>query len=373
MALKQTPLFETHRELGGRMVPFAGWEMPVQYSSIIEEHGAVRERVGLFDVSHMGEIIVKGPESAGFLDKITCNEVASMEAGQVRYNAVLNKEGGLVDDITIYRVKDDEFFIVSNASNYESVTRHLKDFASSTEAKGVEITDESNDWHLLALQGPFAQEVLEAQSGYALAKMKYYHFEDFSQDGETIRISRTGYTGEDGFEIYSSPAAGLRIWKELLEAGKERGILPAGLGARDILRLEAFYPLYGHELNETWTPPQSGIGFIAKEKEIPYSGYEKIIDHKKNGPPGRVVGIALEGNGIPRDHYPVFDAAGENRLGEILSGAFSPTLKKGIGSAYLAAEHTEKGTRVQVEIRGRMVPAVVHRGPFHRGGAGAVK
>lgn len=366
MGNRQTPLYEQHKALGGRMVPFAGWDMPVQYSSIIQEHQAVRAKAGLFDVSHMGEIIVKGPKSLDFLEFLTCNAVSSMQDGQVQYNVVLNEQGGLVDDITIYRLARDEYFVVSNASNYEAVAQH---FEKNT-TDGVEIENQSDAWHQLAIQGPHAENIFTRITGLNLNDLAYFTFRDVKYKNASLRISRTGYTGEDGFEIYSDIEPGIALWNELLEGGRADGLLPAGLGARDTLRLEAFYPLYGHELNAEWTPVQSGIGWVVKEKPVPYLSYDKIIDHKKNGAPGRVVGFVLEGGGVPRDGYRVFAADGTTELTTVLSGSHSPTLSKGIGSVYLPMEHAAADTQIQVELRNRLVPARVHRGAFVKGSAG---
>lgn len=363
MTMKRTPLFELHQSLGARMVPFAGWEMPVQYSSIIEEHKAVRENAGIFDVSHMGEIIVSGEGALRFLDMVTCNRVASIEDGQVQYNAVVNEDGGLVDDITIYRLSSTEFFVCSNASNYEAVEAHFRKYKPND----VTVINESEDWHQIALQGPNAESLLKKVTGVDPSEIYYFRFKDYESDDHLLRISRTGYTGEDGFEIYSDVAAGVKLWEELLATN---AVVPVGLGARDTLRLEAMYPLYGHELNATLTPVESGIGWIVKDKDEPYLGYERIMEHKKNGPPGRVVPLVLEEAGVPRDDYPVLDAGGAKELGRILSGTHSPSLGKGIGTAYLPAEAANEGTELLVEIRKRRPRARVVKGPFVQGTAG---
>ena len=365
MVTRRTPLYDLHRDLGARMVPFAGYEMPVQYTSIIEEHHAVRNHAGLFDVSHMGEIVVSGADSARFLDSVTCNEVAALEPGRVQYNAVTNNGGGLVDDITIYCLSATEFFVVANASNHEAVTKHFLENKASYE---VDITNRSEDWHQLALQGPKSVEVLKQATGLDCKHLQYFSFEDVEHEGERLRISRTGYTGEDGFEIYSEIETGVKLWRRLLANGTV-GIKPCGLGARDTLRLEARYPLYGHELNETWTPVESGIGFIVREKKAGFLGSERILAHKRSGAPGRVVGFTLETAGVPRDGFPVLDANGK-ALGQVLSGTHSPTLKKGIGTTYVPIGESAAGTSLKIEVRGRALPARVLSGPFVRGSAG---
>lgn len=361
MDLRKTPLNEIHRKLGGRMVPFAGWEMPVQYSSIIEEHMAVRNGAGIFDVSHMGEILVKGKGSVSFLESITCNRINEIANGQVQYNAVLNEAGGIVDDVTVYRVNAEEYFIVSNASNYEAVEKHLRKYAP----QDVEIENQSAAWHQIAFQGPHADDMMSDYLGKSLHSIHYYRFEDLSFQNKTIRLSRTGYTGEDGFEIYSDVETGLRIWKELLEKYSSKGLLPCGLGARDSLRLEARYPLYGHELNETLTPVESGIGWIVKEKDKPFFGYEKIISQKLRGSEFKVAGFILEEAGVPREGYDVISAGG--KLGKVLSGGHSPLLKKGIGTALLPAGCPEE---ISIDIRSRPHAARLHKGPFYKGSAG---
>ncbi len=363
MELKKTPLNQTHRESGGRMVPFAGWEMPVQYSSILEEHSSVREKAGLFDVSHMGEIVVRGDNALSFLEKLTCNAISEIQDGQVQYNAVVNEQGGLVDDITVYRINSREYFIVSNASNYEKVENHFRRYSES----GVDIINESAQWHQIAIQGPLAENFLEGWLGKKLDGIAYYRFKDINHRGVNYRISRTGYTGEDGFEIYSDIEPGISLWKDLLAKYGRSGLLPAGLGARDLLRLEVRYPLYGHELNEEWTPVESAIGWIVKEKKIPYLGYEKIQEQKKNGPPGRVTGFILSLPGVPRENYPVH-YSGSSEPSRVLSGGHSPKLKKGIGTVYLPSGFA--GEEIGIEIRSSKIAAAIHKGAFVKGAAG---
>ncbi|MEQ9362621.1 MAG: glycine cleavage system aminomethyltransferase GcvT, partial [Leptospirales bacterium] len=312
------------------------------------------------------EIIVKGPKALDFLEFLTPNTVSAMQDGQVQYSAVLNAKGGLVDDVTIYRLAQDEYFIVSNASNYETVTKHFE----KNSGDGVVIDNQSDQWHQLAIQGPRAEKIFTKITGLQTRDIAYFTFRDLTYKGARLRVSRTGYTGEDGFEIYSDVEAGVALWDALLEGGAADGLLPAGLGARDTLRLEAFYPLYGHELNADWTPVQSGIGWVAKEKATPYLGYDAVMDHKKNGAPGRVVGFILDGGGVPRDGYRVFAGDGTTELTTVLSGGHSPSLGKGIGSVYLPMQHAAADTPLQIELRNRLVPAHVHRGAFVKGSAG---
>ncbi|MBM9499946.1 glycine cleavage system aminomethyltransferase GcvT [Leptospira sp. 201903071] len=362
---KKTPLYESHRALGAKMIPFGGWDMPVQYSGIIAEHNATRESAGLFDVSHMGEIFVTGEPKAilDFLESVTCNSVASLSEFQVQYNAVLNEKGGLVDDVTIYKFSPEKYMICSNASNYEAVTAHLLKYLP---AKDVQVEDQSLRWHQIALQGPKANEIFSKYLGKELDSIKYYHFAILPFQDEEIIVSRTGYTGEDGFEIYSSIPLGLKLWKEILEFGKEFGLVPCGLGARDTLRIEAKYPLYGHELNDAWTPIESGIGWIVKEKQTPFFSSEKILSQKKNGVPSKIVAFSLTEAGVPRENFRVLDSQG-NEIGKTTSGTFSPSLKKGIGLALISAEKIKDGEPIQIEIREQPKQAIITTMPFIQG------
>ncbi len=364
MDLKSTPLNQIHRELGAKMVPFGGWDMPVQYTGIIQEHLSTRSHAGLFDVSHMGEIFVTGSREdvLALLEKTTCNLISNMEIGQVQYNAVLNETGGLVDDITIYKFSDEKYMICSNASNYPAVTAHLQKYATGT----CKVEDKSATYHQIALQGPNANAIFESYLGKDLSSLLYYHFIELDFKGETYLISRTGYTGEDGFEIYTSVPVGVQLWKDLLQIGKPFGLIPVGLGARDTLRLEAKYPLYGHELNSEWSPIESGIGFIVKEKSIPYFGYERIQNDKKNSPKKRVVGIILQEPGVLRENFPIFSSDGKE-IGKTTSGTHSPSRKESLGLAILDLAYTPNNTEIFVEIRGSKKKAIVYTSPFIKG------
>jgi len=343
------------------MVPFAGWEMPVQYSSILQEHQAVREKAGLFDVSHMGEIEVKGTTAEEFLDSVTCNRVQEMQDGQVQYNAVLNEKGGIVDDITIYRVNPESFFVVSNASNYEAVTAHFEKYKIA----GTDVQNISNTIHQIAIQGPLAEDILRDFLNLDLSSIGYYRFKDMDSRFGKLRLSRTGYTGEDGFEIYSDVNAGVEIWKGILAQKSSSGLIACGLGARDLLRLEARYPLYGHELNETWTPVESGIGWIVKEKTSVMPGYARVLEQKKSGPANQVVGFKLMEGGVPREGYAVVNESGAE-LGKVLSGGFSPIVNAGIGTAFLPV-----GLEAfYIQIRDKKVPAKAEKKAFVQGTAG---
>lgn len=371
MELKQTPLHDIHIQLGAKMVPFGGWDMPVLYTGIIQEHQATRSAAGLFDVSHMGEIFVTGNNSKQvltFLEKLTCNTIGTMKPGQVQYNAVLNDSGGVVDDITIYKFSDLKYMICSNASNFEKVTKHLISYANEE----VKVNNDSSQWHQIALQGPKANEILTKYLNKDLNSILYYHFEEIPFQNETILVSRTGYTGEDGFEIYTSNTLGVKIWNELLILGKEFGLVPVGLGARDTLRLEAKYPLYGHELNDDWSPVESGIGFVVKEKPEGFLGYERIQKDKKEGPKRKIVGIRLCEPGVLRENFAIFDQNGLE-IGKSTSGTHSPSRKESIGLALLDLNFTKNQTEVFVDIRGQKKLAKVETGAFIQGSVRANK
>jgi aminomethyltransferase len=362
--LKQTPLNAIHKKLGAKMVPFGGWEMPVQYTSIIAEHIATRTQAGLFDVSHMGEIFLEGEENKllPFLEKMTCNKVEGLKDGQVQYNAVMNENSGLVDDITLYKFTPEKYLICSNASNFESVYTHLQKYNT-----GLDIRNDSKAWHQIAIQGPKAASIWEEYIGKSFQDLGYYQFKEIMLDKEKVIVSRTGYTGEDGFEIYSSLTLGVRFFQELLEKGKPQGLVPVGLGARDTLRLEAKYPLYGHELNESRTPIESGIGWIVKEKLEPFLGYEKVINQRKNGAEWGIAGIKLMEPGVPRENYSIFH--GEEKIGTTTSGSYSPTLKQGIALGFIQKAKIQEGLEIEIEIRGDRKKGVLQLSPFVQGSA----
>jgi len=353
--LKKTPLNEIHKKLGGKMVPFGGWDMPVQYTGIIAEHMATREKAGLFDVSHMGEIFLEGESSKllDFLEKITCNDVSTLLDGQVQYNAVLNEKGGLVDDITLYKFSDTKYMVCSNASNYENVYKHFLIYNN-----GINISNQSLDWHQIAIQGPLADKIFSEYLKVDLIDIGYYKFKILKIFGEDAIVSRTGYTGEDGFEVYTSISSGIKLWQELLEFGKPFGLVPVGLGARDTLRLEAKYPLYGHELNDTRTPVESGIAWIVKEKKKEFLAFDKIITQKKNGASIGLAGVKLLESGVPRENFPVLNLEGK-KIGFLTSGTYSPSLKQGIGLALIDKSEIINGKEIAVEIRGEAKKAIV--------------
>jgi aminomethyltransferase len=353
-ALRRTPLYEEHRALGARLVPFAGWEMPVQYEGIKAEHEAVRNRVGLFDVSHMGEAVFRGPQAEGAVQRLVTRDVSRLSEGQAGYATVCLPSGGTVDDVLVYR-REGDILIVVNASNRE---KDLEHFRSHTEDLDVEISDESDDWALLALQGPNAAGLLQGFTETDLSVIKYYRFVEAEFRGVPVTLSRTGYTGEDGFEIFLPSGEAPKVWRQLIDAGAT----PVGLGARDTLRLEAGMCLYGNELDAETTPLEAGIGFaVHLDKEQEFIGQKALRREKEEGLKKRLVGFKVEGRGIARHDYPVV-IAGET-VGSVTSGTLSPTLGEAIG---LALVRPDVEDRLEVVVRGRPVEARVVPLPFYK-------
>ena len=317
--LKKTPLNEAHRELGGKMVDFGGWDLPVQFSGILEEHDAVRNHVGIFDVSHMGEVTVRGPQALELLQRTTCNDVSKLEDGRAHYNALLYPQGTFVDDILIYRIAADDYFVVVNASNTEKDYEWLKDAAADLD---VEVKNVSEEYAQLAIQGPEAERLLQSFTGIPLADIKYYRFTRGTIGGVASIVSRTGYTGEDGFEIYLAPDFAAPMMRKLIEAGAK----PCGLGARDTLRLEAKMALYGNDIDDTTTPIEADLGWIVRLDKGDFTGREVLAREKSEGPKRKLVGFEMIDRGIGRHGYPIVD--GGREIGVVTSGTYSPTLKK---------------------------------------------
>jgi len=358
--LKRTPLFDAHLASKARMVDFGGWNMPVQYSSILEEHNAVRTSVGLFDVSHMGEIDVIGPEAVQLVDYVATNHAAKLKIGQAHYSALLYPHGGIVDDILVHKVADDHIFICVNASNQEKDFEHIA-AANRFRAK-VEFT--SDRYAQLAIQGPRAIDTLQKLTGTNLAEIKYYWFADGQISGIDARIARTGYTGEDGFEIYIPPSEAARIWDELLAAGAEFGIRPCGLGARNTLRLEAKMALYGHELTASITPLEADLAWIVKMDKGDFIGRAALEKQQHEGLKRKLVGFEMRSRGIARDGYEVIIEG--HPAGWVTSGGPSPTLNKNIGLCYLPVEKARPGVSMQVMIRNVPVEAETVQTPFYK-------
>jgi len=359
-SLRATPLHPVHRALGAKLVDFGGWEMPVQYSGILEEHQAVRTAVGLFDVSHMGEIEIRGPQAATLADFVTTNAVAGLAAGQIQYSGLLYPHGGFVDDILVHKVADDCYFLCVNASNQEKDFEHIRGL-NRFDAQ-VELVSER--YAQLAIQGPNARATLQKLTKVDLAAIRYYHFVDGPVDGAAARVARTGYTGEDGFEIYVAPEEAVRIWNRILEAGREFGIRPCGLGARNTLRLEAKMALYGHEIDASISPFEAGLGWIVKLDKGEFVGREALVRQKETGIRRRLAGFEMRGRGIARDGYEVFvDGA---PAGWVTSGSPSPTLNKNIGLCYLPSGQADTGRALQILVRSQLVDAVTVETPFYK-------
>ncbi len=353
-SLRRTPLYEEHKALGARLVDFSGWEMPVQYQGIKAEHQAVRERVGLFDVSHMGEAVFRGPNAEDAVQRLVTRDVSRLEEGNAGYAAVCYEDGGTVDDVLVYR-RPEDFLIVVNAANRE---KDLDHFRENTRDLDVEVSDESDAWALLALQGPEAVGLLQSLTDADLSSLKYYRFLEGEVAGTRAMISRTGYTGEDGFEIYLSPDDAPQVWRQLIEAGAT----PAGLGARDTLRLEAGMCLYGNELDPETTPLEAGIGFaVHLDKEQEFIGQDALRREKEDGLRKKLVGFEVEGRGIARHDYPV--KVDDETVGRVTSGTHSPTLNKAIGLALVSPEVED---RFEVVIRERPVEAHTVELPFYK-------
>ncbi|WP_243386357.1 glycine cleavage system aminomethyltransferase GcvT [Bacillus kexueae] len=360
--LKRTPLFEIYEKYGAKTIDFGGWELPVQFSSIKEEHEAVRMKAGLFDVSHMGEIVVKGSDSLAYLQKIVTNDVSKLSVGGAQYTAMCYENGGTVDDLLVYMRDTNDYLLVVNASNIEKDY----DWMISHQEGDVSIENISSDMAQLALQGPLAQKVLQKLVDIDLSEIKFFKFKDKVAIGNVpALVSRTGYTGEDGFEIYCQKDDAIQLWEMILEEGKEEGILPCGLGARDTLRFEANLALYGQELSKDITPIEAGIGFAVKvDKEVAFIGQEVLKEQKENGPSRKLVGIEMIDKGIPRHGYPVF--VGEEEIGVITTGTQSPTLKKNVGLALVKVDFANLDQELTVQIRKKRLKAKVVPTPFYK-------
>jgi aminomethyltransferase len=356
--MKKTPLNAIEHELGGKMIDFGGWELPVQFTGILDEHLAVRTRAGLFDVSHMGEILVKGPDAETLLQRTTCNDVSKLEDGRAQYNGLLYPTAGFVDDILIYRMGARDYFVVVNAANSDKDFEWLRDCAKEMD---VEVTNASDDYAQLALQGPNSENILQPLTDVHLSAIKYYRFARGKVDGADAIVSRTGYTGEDGFEIYVAPSEGPRIFKTLLATGE---VAPCGLGARDTLRLEAKMALYGNDIDHSTTPLEADLGWIVKLEKGDFMGRDVLEREKSEGPRRKLVGFEMVDRGIARHGYPVVD--GKEEIGVVTSGTHSPTLKKAIGLAYLPLDKSAPGSEFMVLIRGKETRARVVPTPFYK-------
>ncbi len=355
---KRTPLYDVHGQLNARIVPFGGWDMPVSYSGIIEEHLRVRHRAGLFDVSHMGEVEIHGPQAEAAVQYLTLNDVSGLQDFQLQYSAMCNESGGLIDDITICRLAADRFLLIINAGNIEKdlawIQQHLPN--------GAEATDLSDQKALLALQGPDAETILQRLTDAALPALPYYHAISSRVADLEVLISRLGYTGEDGFEIMVDGQHAVALWQAIMEAGRPETVLPVGLGARDTLRLEARYLLYGTDMDESHNPFEVGLSWLTKLDKGPFIGRDALRRAKAEGVTRRLVGFVLKDRGIARAHYRVMD--GENPIGTVTSGTMSPSLERAIGTAFVPRTHAKIGSELTIEVRNKTVPAEVVRAPF---------
>lgn len=371
--LKRTSLFEEHQRLGGRLIDFGGWELPVQYSGVMDEHRACRSAAGLFDVSHMGEVHVEGAHAEAYLNFLVSNNVSKLAIGQAQYTVMCHESGGIVDDLVIYRRAKDRFLVVVNAANTDKDFKHMiyvKDRWTSQHPgreEDLQVTDESSNYSQIALQGPQAATILSKITSLPLEPIKTYWFAETTLLKQIpVIIGRTGYTGEDGFEIYSSWKAGPEIWRALVEAGTPLGLKPCGLGARDTLRLEMKYPLYGNELSDDTHPLEAGLSWVVKFDKGDFLGRAALLKAKEAGLKRQLVGIRLLGKGIPRHGYALFSEDGSQRIGELTSGTQAPSLNLPIGIGYVDLAHGKIGSRLSVEIRGTQIPAEVVATPFYK-------
>jgi aminomethyltransferase len=359
--MKKTVLNAVHKELNARMVEFAGFEMPVEYAGVTQEHMAVRDACGIFDVSHMGEFIVEGTQALDLLQYITTNDVSKVKTGQAQYNCLPNGKGGIVDDLIIYRLEDDTYMMVVNASNID------KDFewVSKNNTFGATVANRSGNISLLAVQGPKAIDVLQKLTGTDLASVPSFSFTTGTIAGaENVIISATGYTGAGGFELYCENKDAVNLWNAVLESGREYHIQPVGLAARDTLRLEMGYCLYGNDIDDSTSPLEAGLGWIVKtSKENDFIDKDFILDQKQKGIERKLVGFELQERGIPRKDYTIVNSEGQV-LGRVTSGTMSPVLKKGIGMGYVHIDYTKSGQEIYIEIRNKKIKAVVVTLPF---------
>ncbi len=360
--IKTIPLNDLHAALGGKMVPFAGYMMPVRYSSDMEEHLCVRQGVGVFDVSHMGEFFVEGPQALALIQKVTSNDASTLVIGQAQYSCYPNEVGGIVDDLIVYKMAEEKYMLVVNASNID------KDWAwiSSHNTMGARLRNASEDYCLFAVQGPKAAGAMQPLTSVSLADIKFYHFEigDFAGIADVI-ISGTGYTGAGGFEIYVKNADAEPVWKKIFEAGASYGIQPIGLGARDTLRLEMGYCLYGNDITDTTSPIEAGLGWITKFTKD-FTNSEALKQQKEAGVSRKLVGFVMQERGIPRGHYPIVDAAGEV-IGEVTSGTQSPSMGLGIGMGYVQTAYSKVGTEIYIQIRNKNLKAQIEKFPLYKG------
>lgn len=360
--LKQTSLNAVHKALGARMVDFGGWDMPVIYTNQIEEHHAVRQKAGLFDVSHMGEIFVTGPQALDLVQKLVSRDISKMETGRVTLGVMCNETGGILDDLTVYKMGDQKYLLVVNAGtcddDYNWVVKH-------SQGMEVKIDNVSDDLTKLDLQGPNAQKILQKLVDSDLNEIKRYGFSIMNVDGVETIVSRSGYTGEDGFELYFSNDEAEHLWNKLLEIGETDGLIPCGLGSRDTLRTECGMMLYGHDIDTEHSPLEAVYGWAVSFEKGDFIGRSALERQKSEGLKRTLVGFEMEGRGIARQHYPILTSSGET-IGEVTSGTPSPTLNKNIGLGYVRPDLATPGTRIKIKVRDQLVPALVVKLPFYK-------
>jgi aminomethyltransferase len=375
-ALKKTPLYDEHARLGARIVPFAGWLMPVQYTSIVEEHQAVRNNVGVFDISHMGQLIVEGPCACEWLNTMLTNNVGKLDVATGQYTFLLNDRGGIIDDLIVYRIGEQKFLLVVNAARADEdfawLEGHLKERRSPDRPSGgletaapCELTNRSADFGAVAIQGPRIADLFHALFGANADLPPRNSIADFSFDGTTVSVARTGYTGEDGIEVFFRSSDAAKFWNAALERGKPFGIKPCGLGARDTLRLEMCYPLNGSDLSPERNPIEAGLGFFVDLTKPNFIGRDVLLETKEKGPREKLVPFRMKEKGPPpRPHYAVFENG--ERIGEVTSGTLSPSLNWGVGMAYVSTAHAKTGAQIDIEIRGQKFPATIEKKPLYK-------
>jgi len=360
--MKNTALSQTHEALGAKMVPFAGYNMPVSYEGVTAEHETVRKGVGVFDVSHMGEFLISGSKALELIQKVSSNDASKLTIGTAQYSCLPNETGGIVDDLIIYKLKEEQYLLVVNASNIEKDWSHISLY---NEAIGADMRDISEEYSLLAIQGPKAVEAMQSLTSVNLAEIKFYNFKVADFAGiEHVIISATGYTGSGGFEIYCKNTEVKQIWDTVFEAGADFGIKPIGLAARDTLRLEMGYCLYGNDINDTTSPFEAGLGWITKFTKD-FVNSEALANEKAHGPERKLVAFELDERGIPRHDYDIVDGQGK-KIGIVTSGTMSPSMGKGIGLGYVPTVFSEIGSKIQIQIRKKAIPATIVKLPFYK-------
>ncbi|WP_405247012.1 glycine cleavage system aminomethyltransferase GcvT [Cellulophaga sp. Asnod2-G02] len=360
--MKNTALTEIHKELGAKLVPFAGYNMPVSYEGVTIEHETVRTGVGVFDVSHMGEFLISGPNALSLIQKVSSNDASKLSIGKAQYSCLPNETGGIVDDLIIYQIKEEQYLLVVNASNIEKDWKHISKYNEDISA---DMRNLSDDYSLLAIQGPKAVEAMQSLTDVDLATIKFYTFEVAPFAGvDNVIISATGYTGSGGFEIYCKNTEVAQIWTKVFEAGEDFGIKPIGLAARDTLRLEMGYCLYGNDINDTTSPIEAGLGWVTKFTKD-FVNSENLAKEKAEGSSRKLIAFELEERGIPRHDYEIVNGAGE-KIGMVTSGTMSPSMGKGIGLGYVPKTASALGEKIYIQIRKKAVPATIVKLPFYK-------